>query len=116
MVKNSDFDPEDIKLAIRNVLYLNSNRLYRSDHAMERMEQRGIIMSDLLYLLKNGHVEPEREKATVPNMNWEQHKLWKYKITGHTPNSDNRKLQSVFIIPDTKGGIKIVTIMWQDET
>ena len=112
--KDTNFDPDNIKKVLHSLLYLNGGKLHLSIHAKERMAQRSITMSDLLYLLKNGHVEPEREKATLPNKNWEQHKLWKYTITGYTPNSENRELQSIMIVPDAKGGIKIVTVMWKD--
>lgn len=113
MKMDSNFNPENIEKDIRALL--SSSKLHISKHARERIEQRSIIMSDVLHLLKYEHVEPQRQKATIRNMSWHQHKLWRYAITGYTPNSDRRRLQSIVIIPDEKGGIKIVTIMWQDE-
>jgi hypothetical protein len=80
---------------------------YKS-HALEQLEERELIASDLIYLLKNGFVYQEAEAAT-------RKPYWKYQMQCKTPNSKNREVRAV-IIPDWKRkGIKLVTVMWADE-
>ena len=72
------------------------------------MLDRGLILSDVLYALKNGFVYEECSSATQPG-------LWKYRIETRTPNSANR-IVGVVVIPDeSKIWIKIVTVMWIDK-
>lgn len=69
--KDTKFDPDNIKKVLHSLLYLNGGKLHLSIHAKERMAERSVTTSDLLFLLKNGYVEPEREKATLPDKEWE---------------------------------------------
>ena len=77
-------------------------------HATDQLTERGLIMGDLHFLLRNGFVyEPAEEATRKP--------YWKYQIQCTTPNSKNREVRAV-VIPDWKRkGIKTVTIMWADE-
>ena len=87
-----------------------SNKLQLSwkMHAKERMSERGIVMGDVLYLLKNGFVHEQPEAATREG-------YFKYQVEGTTPNSNRRPL-CVVVIPDPRvHQMKIVTIMWRDE-
>lgn len=92
------------------------NRCAKSDelqlswsvHAKERMRERGIIVSDILYLLKHGFVYEQAEPSTREG-------LFKYQVEGTTPNSNRRALR-VVVIPDARAvQMKLVTIMWRDE-
>lgn len=76
-------------------------------HARERMAERGLIMGDVLHVLKNGFVFEEPEGTTRPD-------LWKYKIEGLSPNSHGRHVRLV-VIPGPGPSFKIVTVMWKDE-
>ncbi len=87
-----------------------SNKLQLSwkMHAKERMQERGIIMSDVLYLLRSGFVHEPAEPATREG-------YFRYQVEGTTPNSNRRSL-CVVVIPDPRvNQMKIVTIMWRDE-
>jgi hypothetical protein len=77
-------------------------------HAAGQLTERGLIMGDLHYVLRNGFVyEPAEEATRKP--------FWKYQIQCTTPNSKGREVRAV-VIPDWKRkGIKVVTIMWADE-
>lgn len=77
-------------------------------HARDQLEDRGLIMGDIKYLLQHGFIyEPAEEATRKP--------YWKYKMQCRTPNSKNREVRAV-IIPDWKRrGIKLVTVMWADE-
>lgn len=78
------------------------------EHAKERLRERGLIMSDVLHVLKFGFVHEPAEPATRPG-------FYKYLIEGTTPNSHRRSV-GVVVIPDVKTHqIKIVTVMWRDE-
>jgi hypothetical protein len=77
-------------------------------HARERLAQRGLVIGDLLYVLKNGYVYEEPEESTIAG-------LYRYKIENQTPNSGARFLRAV-VVPDGKScQIKVITIMWRDE-
>ncbi len=78
-------------------------------HAKERLSERGLIASDVLYLLKNGFgLKPATKSEKSPG-------YYKYQIESLTPNSGGRKLRAV-VIPNCKDcKLKIVTIMWVDE-
>lgn len=76
-------------------------------HAKERMEERGLIMGDILHVLKNGFVYNDAKPATRDG-------FFKYEIENKSPNSDNREVR-VVVIPSTKSvKARIVTVMWAD--
>ena len=78
-----------------------------TEHATDRLLERGLLVGDVLHLLKFGYVYEEGEPST-----WEG--FFKYKIDGTTPNSGGRMVR-VVIIPLTMDAVKIVTAMWRDE-
>ena len=75
-------------------------------HAKERMEERGLIMGDLMHVLQNGTVFDEAEPTTEVG-------LYKYRMECQTPNSQGRSVR-VVVIPYSSATLKIVTIMWVD--
>jgi hypothetical protein len=86
---------------------LNCSFAYTA-HARERLNERGLIMSDVLFVLRQGFVYGVPEKSTIKG-------LYKYKVENQSPNSGARFLR-VVAIPDKKScQIKVVTIMWRDE-
>lgn len=76
-------------------------------HAKERMNERGLIMADVLHVIKTGFVYEEPEATTRTD-------LWKYRIEGLSPNSAGRHVR-VVVIPGPGPSFKIVTVMWKDE-
>jgi hypothetical protein len=76
-------------------------------HFNERLDERGLMMGDLIHLLKMGFVYEEPEESTR-----EGH--FKYRIEGTTPNSEGRMIRAV-VIPNGDCAIKVITIMWKDE-
>lgn len=79
-----------------------------TEHAEDRMAQRGLILGDILHVLKRGFVLDPHEPSTRPNS-------FKYRIQSTTPNSGNRSV-AVVVIADIKSQqVKVVTVMWQDE-
>jgi len=76
-------------------------------HAKDRMADRNIIMSDILYVLKNGFVYEPPKPSTRNGYN-------KYAIECKTPNSE-RSIRLI-VIPNMKTcKIKLISIMWVDE-
>ena len=86
----------------------NSDELSLSwtHHAREQMFERGLIMSDILHVLRLGFVYEEAQDTTRPH-------LFKYIIEATTPNSDGRTVGLV-VIPDGVRELKLVTVMWRD--
>uniref|UniRef100_UPI000493C86D DUF4258 domain-containing protein n=1 Tax=Paracoccus sp. TRP TaxID=412597 RepID=UPI000493C86D len=78
-------------------------------HAMRRESERGLYVPDVLHVLKHGFVYAEGVPATRPY-------YYKYVIEGPTPNSGGRSVALVVIPDEQNCTIKLVTIMWIDET
>ncbi|PIW30491.1 MAG: hypothetical protein COW30_02065 [Rhodospirillales bacterium CG15_BIG_FIL_POST_REV_8_21_14_020_66_15] len=76
-------------------------------HASEQMEARGLLMGDVLHVLRNGFVYDTPSPA-------KQAGYWRYKMTGRSPNSGRREV-SVIVIPQNNPVVGIVTVMWADE-
>jgi hypothetical protein len=93
---------------IRAIAQSEETSLAWKQHAKDQLADRGLIIGDLHYLLRNGIVyEPAEEATRKP--------FWKYQIQCTTPNSKSREVRAV-VIPDWKRkSIKVVTIMWADE-
>ena len=107
-VVSGPWSPRDATDRIRAIAQCNDLNLSYKLHAQERLKQRGLIVSDVLYLLKNGFVHAEATPATRPGYN-------RYVVESKTPNSGGRTV-GVVVIPDQKGKLlKIVTVMWMDE-
>ena len=79
-----------------------------ADHWEERLEERNLLVGDVLYLLKNGFVYEPGVKSTRGH-------LYKYEMEYTTPNSNGRTLRVVLIPCAAENTIKIVTIMFADE-
>ncbi|WP_353843242.1 DUF4258 domain-containing protein [Mesorhizobium sp.] len=70
-------------------------------HAVERIEERTIILGDLLYVLKNGFVHMDPTESTRP-------KYKKYAMESRCPNGGNRTLRVVVIPEKADCYLKIV--------
>ena len=77
-------------------------------HAKERLRDRGMILPDVLFLLRTGFVLTEARPAKTNG-------YFRYEMQGVTPNSERRKICCV-VIPNYKQcSLKVVTVMWLDE-
>ena len=72
------------------------------------MSERGLIVGDVIHLLRGGFVHEEGEQSDTPG-------FFKYTVEGTTPNSGGRSVAMVVIPSPNTDGIKILTIMWLDE-
>lgn len=103
--------PWPTAVAIQNINSIGSDArltITYTSHAKARLNERGLIVSDVLYALARGFVFGDATAST-------QEGLFKYEIETRTPNSNNRKIR-VVVIPDMdRLWIKIVTVMWADE-
>lgn len=108
MAKEQPWKPADATLEIRARANGGFDVLSWTAHAEDRMEERDLIMRDILYALKNGFVYDEAKPST-------RGRFFKYRVHSQTPNSGNREI-GVVVIPDPKSAqLKIVTVMWADE-
>lgn len=73
------------------------------------MAERDLIVGDVLYVLKNGFVRMEPEPATREG-------FMRYAMETRTPNSNSREVRVVAIPDRAQCWIKIVSVMWVDET
>ena len=94
---------------IRDLARAANLRLTYSQHARERLLERDLTMGDVLWVLKEGFVHGEPERST-------QDGLYKYTPESRSPNSGNRTVRVVVIPDPTRSWMKIVTVMWVDET
>lgn len=81
--------------------------LHYTAHCKDRMKERGIIIRDILYVLKHGFVYTAPDTATRD--------FYKYKVESVSPNSENRKIRVVVLVDETKREMKIITVMFVDE-
>lgn len=101
--------PAEATRVIRGLAREATLRLTYTQHAKDRLIERDLTMGDVLWVLKEGFVHGEPEKST-------QDGLYKYKPESRSPNSGNRAVR-VVVIPDPANiWMKIVTVMWVDET
>lgn len=77
-------------------------------HATEQMADRGLIISDVLYVLKNGFVYREGQNSTRAGYH-------KYAMENRSPNGGNRDVRVVVIPDKATCELKIITVMWVDE-
>jgi hypothetical protein len=93
---------------IRRIARCEDFKITYRQHARDQMLERELLMSDVLYVLKNGFVYQEGKKSTREG-------IYKYRIECTTPNSNNREV-GVVVCPDAGGcWIKVLTVMWIDE-
>lgn len=76
-------------------------------HATQRMAERGIIASDIMYILASGRIDEDPDESRRPN-------YCKYKICGRSPNSGSREICLVVIPDPGRPAIKVITVMWRD--
>jgi hypothetical protein len=94
----------EIRTIARNLNLTISYKL----HSRERLSERGLIMSDVLYALKFGNVYQAPIAAKRPGH-------FRYQVECKTPNSGSRSI-GVVIIPARDGNmIEVITVMWIDE-
>ena len=105
---NEPWEPNHATLMIREIANDPRMGLAFKRHASERLAERGILMSDVLYILKNGFVHEKAVNATQPGS-------FKYCIECKTPNSGAREVRLIAILREDTFMIKLVTIMWVDE-
>lgn len=100
--------PSDATLIINGIAKDLQCDIAYTLHARERMVQRGLIVSDVLFVLRSGFVYSEPEPSTIDG-------LYKYLVEGQSPNSGPRYLKLVAVPDEKSRQIKVITIMWRDE-
>ena len=76
-------------------------------HVRDRMSERNLIISDILYVLRTGYVYEEPEESSIDG-------FYKYQIEGQSPNSGARYLRVIAVPDPNECQIKVITIMWRD--
>lgn len=102
------WSPADATTTIRIMAADRCLGLHFKTHAKEQMSSRGIIMSDVLYILKNGFVYKDPIPATING-------FFKYAIESKSPNSNGRSIRLIIIPEEAACKFKLVTVMWVDE-
>ncbi len=104
--KEQPWSPPDATDYIREISKNPSDIAYKL-HAKERMEERGILTGDVLYVLRNGYVYEPPEPATRG--------FYRYKVEYVSPNSGKRTLRVVVLADGKQRSLKIITVMFVDE-
>ena len=100
--------PADATKAINDIAKNLQCNFAFARHVVERLKERNLIMSDLIFVLRKGFVYEDPKDSTVKG-------VYKYKVEGQSPNSGSRYLR-VVVVPDVKScQLKAITIMWRDE-
>lgn len=106
--KKQPWSPADATACINLLAKRGIAGLHYTDHCKERMEQRGIVIRDILYVLKTGFVYEDPEAASREG-------FYKYKVEGDSLSCEGRTLRIIAIVDERKEEIKIVTVMFIDE-
>ncbi|WP_197922458.1 DUF4258 domain-containing protein [Thiosulfatihalobacter marinus] len=109
MFKEQPWNEADATYAIRTIARSDEFDLFPTAHALEQMGQRNLIMGDVLNALKTGFVR----RSSTPST---QDGFHKYVVEAITPNSSPREIGVVAIPDHARCHIKVVTVMWIDET
>lgn len=106
-MKPQPWNQADATDIIRQLAKSPNLQVTYTTHAKDQMRERDLIVSDVLYVLKNGFVlEPEQE-STQPG-------FFKYLPQSRSPNSGNRTVRVVVVPDPERCWMKIVTVMWVD--
>lgn len=103
------WSPAEATRIIRDLARSSKMQLTYTQHARARLLDRDLTMSDVLWVLKEGFIHRAPETSTQPG-------LFKYHPESRSPNSGNRSVRVVVIPDPTRSWMKIVTVMWVDET
>jgi Domain of unknown function (DUF4258) len=104
----NDWSAKEATDEIRKIARSKHLSLSYKIHARERLSERSLILSDVLFVLKYGFVYDNPIPSTRLGFN-------RYKMVSQSPNSGNRSI-GVVVIPDKKScTLKIITVMWVDE-
>jgi Domain of unknown function (DUF4258) len=106
-MEDEPLDPSAATRLIRSLCGSSLDLRY-TKHARSRMLERDLIVGDLLHVIKHGFVFEHGERSTRPG-------LFKYTMQCITPNSNGRTVKLV-LIPSPNGSVKVVTVMWADES
>jgi hypothetical protein len=83
--------------------------IYYTAHARSQMLDRGLLVGDVLHVLRRGCIYENGLPATSAG-------LYKFCMESRTPNSGNRTVRVVFIPSTSASSVKIVTVMWADSS
>jgi Domain of unknown function (DUF4258) len=96
------FTAEDAQKRVREIAW-ESKQVIWTDHALERMQERGFTLPEVLTSLRGGYVdEPPTEEA---------YREWKCKVT---KNFRGRTVGVITVVLDQQGQLVIVTVEWED--
>jgi hypothetical protein len=108
--KPEPWSPRDATVNISHIANCPDFSLIYKQHAKERMLERDLIQSDVLHVLKRGQVLIKAQRANkTPG-------YFKYGIECSTPNSNGRTVKLIVIPSASVKKIKIITVMWKDES
>lgn len=107
MVEEQPWDSETAEKYIHQLGSCDKLALTKTNHATERMLERGIIDYDIFYILKRGKViESKTESATRG--------FFKYAIQSKAPNSEG--VIRLIVIPCLdKIHMTLITVMWRGD-
>ena len=105
--KAQPWKPSDATDFVRRLAIDQNLTLDLTNHARDQMNNRDLIISDVLHVLKYGFILEDPDKATQPG-------CFKYRMEASTP-AGSRGVRVVAIPWVTPVEIKVVTVMWRDE-
>ncbi len=107
-IKSQPWKPSDATDSIRQISAQDDFTLDLTAHAREQMRVRDLITGDVLHLLKYGYVYVDPIPAT-------RNGCFRYEVESSVPSS-SQVVRIVAIPWPRPPEIKIVTVMWRNET
>lgn len=72
-----------------------------SNHALDRKQERGFILPDIIYVLKHGYHEKAKDVWDL------EYATWKYAVRGKTIDGDEARI----VISIDESGMLIITVI-----
>ena len=92
-------------MRIREIATHDDCDLDLTNHAKERMKERGILAGDAHHVLRHGFVHESGVESSRSG-------FYKYAIECRSPNSNSRQIRLIVIPSPSSPRVKIVTVMW----
>lgn len=109
MATEQPWKPPEATIEIRKLAQDDRLPLTYTRHIRERMAERDLFVGDVLYVLKHGFVYDAPEESTRPG-------YYKYRMESRSPNSGSRTVRVVAIPDVVNCEMKLVTVMYVDES
>ena len=108
ITRTQPWNPATATEEIRKIATGINLKLTYQGRCIEQLQERGLIVGDVLYILRHGFVYAAAQTTT-------REEYYKYHMESTTPNSGNRAIRVIAIPDPIRCWLKVLDVMWIDE-